>query len=67
MSPQAPLASLTPYTLPTASSTPVGVAVGPENAIWLTESAAGKVATLAWLPSSQPLTLDHAVRPFRAC
>jgi hypothetical protein len=36
----------TPYTIPTAASAPVDITVGPDDALWFTESATNKIGRL---------------------
>ena len=58
-----PLASLTTFALPTGGSTPMGLASGPNGAIWLDESSIGKVATFGWDAKTTVITPDPNSSP----
>ncbi len=38
--------AITEYTIPTASSFPFGITVGPDNNLWFTESATNKIGQI---------------------
>jgi virginiamycin B lyase len=61
---QAPAQTVTEFPIPTASSLPSGITVGPDGALWFTESGAGKIGriTTAGVITEFPLP-THTSQP----
>jgi streptogramin lyase len=59
-----PAGSATEYTIPTASSMPEDIAVGPDGALWFTESAADKIGRITTAGQISEIPLATGSHPW---